>query len=136
MLVNNYGCKLFKINNDIVEDFNVDMMVNVDEGIIFSLAYQNNDGINFINLKHDNGKWYFYAGKNYNQNADDVVYEFNGTDYSLGIIITYTNGIINGFQITNANFNIDTNDYAFLGQITGINNLYYGVAQVNENSMD
>ena len=136
MLVNNYGCKLFKINNDIVEDFNVDMMVNVDEGIIFSLAYQNNDGINFINLKHDNGKWYFYAGKNYNQNADDVVYEFNGTDNSLGIIITYTNGIINGFQITNANFNIDTNDYAFLGQITGINNLYYGVAQVNENSMD
>ena len=57
MLVNNYGCKLFKINNDIVEDFNVDMMVDVDEGVIFSLAYQNNDSINIINLNHDTGNW-------------------------------------------------------------------------------
>ena len=138
MLVNNYGCKLFKINNDIVEDFNVDMMVNVDEGVIFSLAYQNNDGINFINLKHDNSKWYFYTGKNYNQNADDVVHEFDGTDVTLNIKISYVNGTIDNFQINNGHFNIDynNNDYAFLGQITGINNLYYGVAQVNENSMD
>ena len=136
MLVNNYGCKLFKINNDIVEDFNVDMMVDVDEGVIFSLAYQNNDGINFINLKHDNGKWYFYAGKNYNQNADDVVHEFDGANVTLDIKISYVNGTINNFQINNGMFTINTDNYAFLGQITGINNLYYGVAQVNENSMD
>lgn len=134
MLVNNYGCKLFKINNDIVEDFNVDMMVDVDEGVIFSLAYQNNDGINFINLKHDNGKWYFYAGKNYNQNADDVVLEFDGANVTLDIKISYVNGTINDFQINNFPINID--NYPFIGQITGINNLYYGVAQVNENSMD
>lgn len=134
MLVNNYGCKLFKINNDIVEDFNVDMMVDVDEGVIFSLAYQNNDGINFINLKHDNGKWYFYAGKNYNQNADDVVLEFDGANVTLDIKMSYVNGTINDFQINNFPINID--NYPFIGQITGINNLYYGVAQVNENSMD
>ena len=134
MLVNNYGCKLFKINNDIVEDFNVDMMVDVDEGVIFSLAYQNNDGINFINLKHDNGKWYFYAGKNYNQNADDVVLEFDGANVTLDIKMSYVNGTIYDFQINNFPINID--NYPFIGQITGINNLYYGVAQVNENSMD
>ena len=136
MLVNNYGCKLFKINNDIVEDFNVDMMVDVDEGVIFSLAYQNNDGINFINLKHDNGKWYFYAGKNYNQNADDVVLEFDGANVTLDIKISYVNGTINDFQINNGMFPINIDNYPFIGQITGINNLYYGVAQVNENSMD
>ena len=136
MLVNNYGCKLFKINNDIVEDFNVDMMVDVDEGVIFSLAYQNNDGINFINLKHDNGKWYFYAGKNYNQNADDVVLEFDGANVTLDIKMSYVNGTINDFQINNGMFPINIDNYPFLGQITGINNLYYGVAQVNENSMD
>lgn len=136
MLVNNYGCKLFKINNDIVEDFNVDMMVDVDEGVIFSLAYQNNDGINFINLKHDNGKWYFYAGKNYNQNADDVVLEFDGANVTLDIKMSYVNGTINDFQINNGMFPINIDNYPFIGQITGINNLYYGVAQVNENSMD
>ena len=136
MLVNNYGCKLFKINNDIVEDFNVDMMVDVDEGVIFSLAYQNNDGINFINLKHDNGKWYFYAGKNYNQKADDVVLEFDGATVTLDIKMSYVNGTINDFQINNGMFPINIDNYPFIGQITGINNLYYGVAQVNENSMD
>lgn len=136
MLVNNYGCKLFKINNDIIEDFNVDMNVKVDEGVIFSLAYQNNDGINFINLKHDNHKWVFYTGKNYNQNADDVIHEFDGADVALDIKISYVNGTINNFQINNGRFNINVDNYDFLGQITGINNLYYGVAQVNENSMD
>ena len=128
MLVDNYNyCKLFKINNDIVEDFNVDMEVDVNEGVIFSLAYQNNDSINFINLKHDNGKWYFYTGKNYNQNADDVVHEFNGSASVLHIIISYVNGTINNFHILNSSFSIDEsdNDFAFLRQITGINNLYY-----------